>query len=103
MVVSTISRIAYISGIASVPDLTSSLAMGQTMDHIAAVILPVTASLFWGTLGYEAVFFVGVVVAAGLLIVTQGIAELSSASEATGVEWTSVKPGMGFQHEFIGK
>lgn len=68
MNVSVISRTTYINEICSLADLTPSLAMGQTMDHVAAVILPLTAGIFWGILGYEATFLVGAAVACCLLI-----------------------------------
>jgi len=73
MIVSLISRTTYINEISSLTDLTPSLAMGQTMDHVAAVILPLTAGMFWGIFGYEATFFVGVAVAVCQLITTQKI------------------------------
>lgn len=73
MITSSISRTTYINRIASSPDLTPSLAMGQTMDHVAAVILPLTGGILWGILGYEATFFIGVAVAICLLITAQKI------------------------------
>jgi len=73
MIASSISRTTYINQIASSPDLTPSLAMGQTMDHVAAVILPLTGGILWGIIGYEATFFIGVAVATCLLITAQKI------------------------------
>lgn len=73
MIASTISRTTYINGIASSTDLTPSLAMGQTMDHVAAVILPLTGGILWGIIGYEATFFIGVAVATCLLLTAQKI------------------------------
>ena len=71
MTVSMISRTTYINAISSSDDLTPSLAMGQTMDHIAAVTLPLAGGAFWAAFGYEATFLIGVAVAICLLIVTQ--------------------------------
>jgi len=73
MIASTISRTTYINGIASSTDLTPSLAMEQTMDHVAAVILPLTGGILWGIIGYEATFFIGVAVATCLLLAAQKI------------------------------
>jgi MFS family permease len=72
MTISMISRTTYISDLASVSSLAPSLAMGQTMDHIAAVILPLTGGFFWQTFGYEATFLIGVTVAILLLFTAQG-------------------------------
>ena len=71
MIISMISRTTYINGLSSSDDLTPSLAMGQTMDHVAAVTLPLTGGVLWETFGYEATFLIGVAVAACLLIVAQ--------------------------------
>jgi len=73
MIASTISRTTYINRLASPTDLTPSLAMGQTMDHVAAVILPLTGGILWGIIGYEATFFIGVAVATCLLLAAQKI------------------------------
>ncbi|MDH5449275.1 MAG: MFS transporter [Candidatus Bathyarchaeota archaeon] len=73
MIASTISRTTYINGIALSTDLTPSLAMGQTMDHVAAVILPLTGGILWGIIGYEATFFIGIAVATCLLLTAQKI------------------------------
>jgi len=47
--------------------------MEQTMDHVAAVILPLTGGILWGIIGYEATFFIGVAVATCLLLAAQKI------------------------------
>lgn len=73
MVVSYISQTTYINELSSITDLVPSLAMGQTMNHIAAVALPLTGGIMWDVFGYEATFFIGVAVALCSLITTQGI------------------------------
>ncbi len=73
MIVSIISRTTYINETSSSTDLTPSLAMGQTMDHIAAVILPITAGIFWQIFGYVSTFFVGIAIATGLLLTAQRV------------------------------
>ncbi|MCD6529432.1 MFS transporter [Candidatus Bathyarchaeota archaeon] len=73
MVVSYISQTTYVNELSSTMDLVPSLAMGQTMNHIAAVTLPLTGGIMWNVFGYEATFFIGVAVALCSLITTQGI------------------------------
>jgi MFS family permease len=73
MIISQIARTTYIHTIAPLPDLTPSLAMGQTIEHIAAVIMPLTGGIIWGIFGYEITFFIGVVCATGLLATAQRI------------------------------
>lgn len=73
MIISHISRTTYIHGLAPRTDLTPSLAMGQTTEHIAAVIMPFTGGIIWGIFGYEATFFIGVACAACLLVTAQKI------------------------------
>jgi MFS family permease len=73
MIISRISRTTYIHEIAPRTDLTPSLAMGQTTEHIAAVIMPFTGGIIWGIFGYEAIFFIGVACATCLLITARKI------------------------------
>ncbi|MCD6504356.1 MFS transporter [Candidatus Bathyarchaeota archaeon] len=73
MVASYISQTTYINELSPITDLVPSLAMGQTMNHIAAVALPLTGGIMWDVFGYEATFFIGVAVALCSLITTQGI------------------------------
>jgi predicted MFS family arabinose efflux permease len=53
--------------------MTPSLAMGQTMNHVAAVAIPVAGGLLWNRYGYQAPFWAGVVAAIVSLLMTQGI------------------------------
>jgi MFS family permease len=73
MIISRISRTTYINEIAPLTDLTQSLAMGQTMEHIAAVIMPFTGGIIWGIFGYEVTFFIGVACATCLLVTARKI------------------------------
>ena len=52
----------YLKKIAEPEDITPSLATGVTMNHIAAVAVPVTGGLMWQTFGYRPVFIGGAVV-----------------------------------------
>ncbi len=62
----------YLHRIAAKEDFTPSLAMGVTMNHIAAVTVPYFGALLWLKMrDYQAPFWVGVGVAAVSLIVTR--------------------------------
>jgi MFS family permease len=73
MIISRISRTTYINEIAPITDLIPSLAMGQTVEHIAAVIMPFTGGIIWGIFGYEVTFFIGVACAVCLLLFARKI------------------------------
>ena len=54
----------FLNRIARPGDLTPSLAMGLTMNHVAAVIVPVTGGYLWQTTGhYQIPFWIGVAIA----------------------------------------
>lgn len=53
----------YIRHIAPSEDLSASLAMGLTWNHVAAVTVPVAAGVIWATYGYERIFACGIVLA----------------------------------------
>ena len=78
MALSQISQTTYINGISSVTDLTPSLAMGQTMNHVAAVTLPLTGGILWDMFGHQVTFLIGVVVAVGSLLTSQMIKPMKS-------------------------
>ena len=71
--ISMISLVVYVGKTSPPEDVTPSLAMGQTIEHIAAVILPLAGGIMWGLFGYEANFLVGAVVTLSLLILVQRI------------------------------
>jgi predicted MFS family arabinose efflux permease len=54
-------------------DLSPTLAMGLTMNHVAAVSVPVTAGLLWSALGYRTIFFGGMALAAVSLLGCRGL------------------------------
>jgi len=69
---STYSLTTYLNRIASREDLTPSLSMGVTTNHLAAVVVPITGGLIWKAVGYQVPFFGGaVVVAASLLLASR--------------------------------
>ena len=61
----------YLNKIAPKSDLKATLAMGVTMNHIAAVGAPLVGGLIWMKLGYEIIFLSGGVIAFITLIITQ--------------------------------
>ena len=61
----------YLNSIVRTGDLTPSLAMGLTMNHVAAVVVPVTGGILWQATGlYQIPFWIGV----GIAIVSAGSA-----------------------------
>ncbi len=54
----------YVNRIAPPSEHTATLGMGVTMNHIAAVTMPLVGGLLWKYLGYQAAFLVGAAAAA---------------------------------------
>jgi len=52
-------------------EITSNLSMAQTINHIAAVIVPLAGGIIWETLGSQATFLIGSAIAVISLLVTQ--------------------------------
>ena len=78
-----IAMTTYVNKIASDEDLKPTLAMGVTMNHVAAVIAPVTGGLVWHYFGYQIIFFAGAGLAFISLLVSQGVsAEKILAADA---------------------
>jgi len=72
--VGSIALTTYLDKIAPPEDIKPTLAMGVTMNHIAAVISPLVGGMVWNALGrYDVVFFAGAVLAAVSLTATQWI------------------------------
>lgn len=68
-----ISINTYLNRIVRPGELTPSLAMGQTMNHVAAVVIPVIGGLLWSRFGYHVPFWCGVVAALISLLITQAV------------------------------
>lgn len=66
-----VSLTTYLNKIVRPGELMPSLAMGQTMNHIAAVVIPITGGLLWARFGYHAPFWTGVIAALISLALTQ--------------------------------
>ena len=50
---------SYLGRLAPPSDITPSLAMGSTFNHVAAVGVPLVGGLLWVSLGYQVTFFAG--------------------------------------------
>lgn len=68
-----VSITTYFNKVVRPGEMMPSLAMGQTMNHVAAVIIPITGSLLWSRFGYHAPFWAGVAAALVSLVLTQAI------------------------------
>lgn len=67
-------------------DITPSLAMGTTMNHLAAVVVPVTGGILWKTLGnFQIPFWIGIGLVIASLVVSQLVpARTSHGGDAAG-------------------
>jgi MFS family permease len=64
----------YLQKIAlSAEEITPNVALGQTFNHIAAVIVPVVGGVMWESVGPQSTFLAGVVIALVALALTQGM------------------------------
>jgi len=69
---STICLTTYMQKIAAPEDLMPTLSMGVTMNHIAAVLVPLIGGYLWASLGYPVTFKGGaIVVFVSLLLATR--------------------------------
>lgn len=68
------ARATYLKKIALTPeDVSPTLAMGTTMDHILSMLVPWVGGVIWAKFGYEYVFIGGALIAAINLIVTSRV------------------------------
>jgi len=63
----------YLNRIVRPGEMTPSLSMGQTMNHVAAVVVPVAGGLLWHRFDYHAPFWCGVGAALVSLVLTQRV------------------------------
>jgi predicted MFS family arabinose efflux permease len=76
----------YLNRIVRPGELMPSLAMGQTMNHVAAVAIPVAGGLLWTRFGFHAPFWAGVIAAVISLILTQFITHIRAIPASTALE-----------------
>ncbi len=68
---STMGASVYLRKIAPSSDVASSLAMGLTMQHAAAVVVPIATGFVLNYVGYQIPFLVATVFAAITIIITR--------------------------------
>lgn len=61
----------YLKKVCEPADLSPSLAMGVTMNHAAAVVIPITGGMLWQTFGYQVSFLFGAFFVFLSVLVTQ--------------------------------
>jgi len=67
-----IAQTTYLNKIAPPEDIRPALSMGVTMNHAAAVIVPLVGGMLWEALGrYDVIFYGGTVVAIIAFVVSQ--------------------------------
>jgi predicted MFS family arabinose efflux permease len=74
----------YIYRISDRADLQSTLSMGVTMNHLAAVVAPLLGGLAWYHFGYEVIFVSGSILALISLIVSQWVPPAADHPVAVG-------------------
>ena len=79
-----LARTTYASRLTDSPqEITSTLAMGVSINHLSSMITPVAAGAMWLAFGYERVFLA----AAGLAVLTAGLSVLVPAKK----RWRTVE------------
>lgn len=67
----SMARATYVKKIAlNAEDVSPTLSMGMTLDHVVSMFVPFLGGFIWTVLGYEYVFVVGAVIAALNLLLT---------------------------------
>ncbi len=61
---SSVALQSYLRKIAPKGELTQQLSIGLTMNHVAAVIIPVAGGVMWDLLGYRTTFLLGAAIVA---------------------------------------
>ncbi len=69
----SIGTTTYLKKICRREDLAPSLAMGVSLSHVTAIVVPVVAATLWDKLGYQFPFIFGTVFIFGSLILTRKI------------------------------
>ena len=79
----SVSLSTYLNRIARTADLRPTISLGVTLNHVAAVTLPLVGGFLWDRFGYALIFQIGSVVAVIILIIAQFI-EPATAKPARG-------------------
>ena len=76
---------SYFQKIALHPrEITPNLSLGQTINHVAAVVIPVVGGVVWEVLGSQYTFLIGVGIVVLSLIVVQWM-RVERPTELTGI------------------
>lgn len=84
---------SYLGRIAPSEEITPSLVMGSTVNHIAAVGVPVVGGLLWYSLGYQVTFLAGAatcILSVFAALAIRPAAPLPAPGATTG--WTGARP-----------
>jgi len=74
------ARVTYLKKIAVNPeDVSPTLSMGISMDHLVSMFVPFLGASVWSTFGYEYVFLCGALIAAANLMLTRGVTTKAKA------------------------
>lgn len=65
--------VTYFQKIADPEDITPQISTGQSINHITAVIIPITGGLIWEYSKYEYTFLIGIVIVMAAWLVSLGI------------------------------
>jgi len=76
-----IAMTTYLNKIAKPEDIRPALSMGITMDHVAAVTMPLIGGLLWDRFSYVLIFQIGAVVALISLAVCQKVTSYQNEGE----------------------
>ena len=69
----SIGTTTYLKKICRREDLAPSLAMGVSLSHLTAIVVPVAAATLWDKLGYQFPFLFGTIFIFGSLVLTRKI------------------------------
>lgn len=69
----SIGTTTYLKKICRREDLAPSLAMGVSLSHVTAIVVPVVAASLWDKLGYQFPFIFGTIFIVGSLVLTRKI------------------------------
>ena len=62
---------SYLQKIAAPEDITSNISFRTTIDHIAAIFIPLIGGVIWSRVGYPVTFLMGVGIVVCALVATQ--------------------------------
>ncbi len=82
----SVSLSTYLNRIARTADLRPTISLGVTLNHVAAVTLPLVGGFLWDRFGYALIFQIGSVVAVIILIIAQFIEPAETTPSTDSVE-----------------